>query len=298
MAKLIILLVLGIISTTLTTPVITRKDLYQLNDKTKQCSNLLHLNNAYYTLDEVKNIDGIPADMAVHWQTENIYFTLISDNMKMSLQVLHAGWDIEGIKVTGLGQSTCVDNLNDIVYIATDNGVYKLKDDIIEPYTATGEDVMYIALTHEGTVMYIATWPQNRVQRITNNGNIQESFQDIPNGHGLVADTRNNLYFTATKTSYILKSGQSVPVNIIGLSKDKVTGVYVSRLDEVYAMDESSNFFKIDPDNSRAKLLGSFNVTGVNTFAMDAFDNVIIGVKGKIMKFRTHEENPCIGLFK
>lgn len=258
------------------------------------CSNLLHINNLFYSMVEQKNVSGIPADISIHWKTGNVFFTLISEDMKMSLQVLRPGGDIETIKVTGLGQSTTVDNVNNIVYLATDNGVYKYNDDgstVI--YTALGEDVMYVAVTSDGTSMYIATWPQNRVHRITNDGQKQEMFPAIPNGHGLTVDTRNNIYFVATKTTYILKNGNTVPIKIKGLPRDKMTGVFVSRSNEVFAMDENSNLYVIDADNDSVRHLGTFSVTGVNTFAMDSADNVLIGVKDAILKFNAYEKNPC-----
>lgn len=287
----IILSVIWIIDAT---PVMTRQSLQLQKFQERFCQNLLNFNNFYYTLEDQRNVSGIPADMSIHWKTGNVFFTLISDEMKMTLQVLHPGGDIETIKVAGLGQSTTVDNLNDIIYVATDNGVYKYKDDgSIELYTALGEDVMYLAVNNDGSVMYIATWPQNRVQKITNEGQKQEMFSVIPNGHGLTVDTRNNIYFVATKTTYILKSSYTIPIKIKGLPTDKMTGVFVSRSDEVFAMDENSNLYTIDPENASAKHLGSFSVSGVNSFAMDSADNVLIGVKGAILKFNAYEKNPC-----
>ncbi|XP_050680725.1 uncharacterized protein LOC126976435 [Leptidea sinapis] len=280
-------------------PVMTRQGLLLQANKMNICSKLLHFNNYYYFLEERRNITGTPADLSIHWKTGNIYFTHISDEMKMKLQVIRPSGEIEPIKVAGLGQSTCVDNLNDIVYLATDNGVYKYKDDgNVESYTALGEDVMYIAVSNDGDTMYIATWPQNRVQKITNGGQRQETFSTIPNGHGLTIDTRNNMYFVATKTSYILKNGQDVPIKIKGLPNDKMTGVFVARSDDIFAMDENSNFYLIDPENALAKLLGSFNISGVNTFGLDSADNVYIGIKGAILKFVAYEKSPCANFFK
>ncbi|CAK1549207.1 unnamed protein product [Leptosia nina] len=292
--KSTITLLLCIASTLSASPVMTRESLLRQANKEQFCSNLMHFNNYFYSREEQNNLTGTPADLSIHWKTGNVFYTLISDEMKMSLQVLHPSHESETIKVAGLGQSSCVDNLNDIVYLATDNGVYKYKDDgSIELYTALGEDVMYIAVTNDGTTMYIATWPQNRVHRITNDGQRQETFMPIPNGHGLTIDTRNNMYFVATKTSYVLKNGQTVPIKIKGLPSDRMTGVFVSRSDEVFAMDENSNFYRIDAENASAMHLGTFNVSGVNTFGLDSADNVYIGVKGGIIKFTAHETSPC-----
>lgn len=290
----LLLVILSIVTTITSSPVMTRQRLAQQKSRDTFCANLLNFNNFHYALEETRNVTGIPADMSIHWKTEKVFFTLISDEMKMSLQVMHPSGEFEIIKVAGLGQSTCVDNLNDIVYLATDNGVYKYKDDnSIELYTALGEDVMYIAVNSDGSAMYIATWPQNRVHKITNEGQKQEPFSAIPNGHGLTVDPRNNLYFVATKTSYILKNGNTVPIKIKGLPSDKMTGVFVSRSDEVYAMDENSNLYVVDPENTSAKHLGSFGVSGVNSFAMDSADNVLVGVKGAILKFNAYEKTSC-----
>lgn len=272
----------------------TRESLMDKLNKEHVCSNLLNFNNYFYNLEVRKNVTGIPADLNIHWKTGNIFFTLISEEMKMSLQVLRQSGEFETIKVAGLGQSTSVDNLNDIVYLATDNGVYKFKEDnSIELYTALGEDVMYIAVSTDGSTMYLATWPQNRVHKITNDGQKMEMFPAIPNGHGLTIDTRNNIYFVATKTSYILQSEHSVPIKIKGLPSDKMTGVFVSRSDEVFAMDENSNLYILEPEHANARHLGSFGVNGVNSFAMDSADNVLIGVKGALLKFTALEKNPC-----
>lgn len=293
MEKTALFLVLSI-GTALASPVMTRQGLLRQKTQDTFCASLLNFNNFYYSLEERRNITGIPADMSIHWKTGKVFFTLISDEMKMSLQIMEPSGEFSTIKVAGLGQSTCVDNLNDIVYLATDNGVYKYKDDgSIELYTALGEDVMYVAVNSDGTAMYIATWPQNRVHKIINDGQKLETFSAIPNGHGLTVDPRNNIYFVATKTSYILKNGYTIPIKIKGLPNDKMTGVFVTRSDEVYAMDENSNLYLIDPDNTSAKHLGSFRVNGVNTFAMDSMDNVMIGVKGAILKFKAHERSPC-----
>lgn len=276
-------------------PALTRQKLTQLSRSQLYCSHLVYFNNLYYALESRKNISGIPADFSIHWKTGNLFFTLISDQMKMTLHLLRPSGEMDPIKIAGLGQSTAVDNLNDVVYLATDNGVYKYVEDTssVELYAASGEDVMYIGLTSDGNTMYIATWPQNKVQVITNEGQRQETFSNIPNGHGLTVDTRNNIYFVASKTSYILKSGETVPIKIFGLPTDKMSGVFVSRSDEVYAMDENSNLYLIDADNASAKRLGSFNIESVNTFAMDAADNIFIGVKNAILKFRVYERNPC-----
>ncbi|KAJ8708028.1 hypothetical protein PYW08_010394 [Mythimna loreyi] len=288
------LVLLSIVTTINAKPVMTRQGLAQQNTRATFCATLLNFNNFHYSLEEQRNVTGIPADMSIHWKTGKVFFTLISDEMKMSLQVMHPSGEFEIIKVAGLGQSTCVDNLNDIVYLATDNGVYKYKDDSsIELYTALGEDVMYIAVNSDGSAMYIATWPQNRVHKITNDGQKQEPFTAIPNGHGLTVDPRNNLYFVATKTSYILKSGTTVPAKIKGLPSDKMTGVFVSRSDEIFAMDENSNLYVVDPDNTSARRLGSFGISGVNSFAMDSADNVLVGVKGSILKFNAYEKTSC-----
>ncbi|XP_026743583.1 uncharacterized protein LOC113505193 isoform X1 [Trichoplusia ni] len=290
----ILLVLLSTLTAINSTPVTTRQSLQRQKTRDQFCSNLLNFNNFFYSLEEQKNVTGIPADMSIHWKTGKIFFTLISDEMKMSLQVFQPGGELEIIKVAGLGQSTCVDNLNDIVYLATDNGVYKYKDDgSIELHTALGEDVMYIAVSSDGSAMYIATWPQNRVHKIASDGQKLEPFTAIPNGHGLTVDPRNNIYFVATKTSYILKNGYSIPIKIKGLPSDKMTGVFVSRSDEVFAMDENSNLYVVDPENSSARHLGSFSVSGVNSFAMDSADNVLIGVKGAILKFNAYEKSPC-----
>lgn len=287
-------IIMSILAVAQGSPVMTRQGLLRQKNQEHFCSKLLNFNNFYYSMEEQRNVSGIPADMSIHWKTGNVFFTLISDEMKMSLQVLHPSGEYETIKVAGLGQSTCVDNLNDVVYLATDNGVYKYKDDgSIELFTALGEDVMYIAVTSDGNTMYIATWPQNRVHTITNEGQKQEMFSAIPNGHGLTVDTRNNIFFVATKTSYVLKNGFSIPIKIKGLPSDKMTGVFVSRSDEVFGMDENSNLYVINAENASARHLGSFNVSGVNSFAMDSADNVLIGIKGAIVKFNAYEKNPC-----
>lgn len=287
----LVLFLIAFIATGEGLPIMTRQSLLAQN---KFCLNLIHVNNYFYALEDTKNLSGVPADINVHWKTGNVFFTLISEEMKMNLQVLHPSGDFETIKVAGLGQSTTVDNLNDIVYLATDNGVYKYKDDgSIELYTALGEDVMYIAVSNDGLTMYVATWPQNRVHKITSEGQKQETFSVIPNGHGLTIDTRNNIYFVATKTTYILKNGFTIPIKIKGLPSDKMTGVFVSRSDEVFGMDENSNLYLIDPDNASAKHVGNFNINGVNSFGMDSADNVLIGIKGSLLKFNAYEKNPC-----
>ncbi|XP_034837566.2 uncharacterized protein [Maniola hyperantus] len=297
MEKPIILILLTTAATVISNPVITRQDLItqeHRQNREKFCSNLIHLNNLYYSKGETKEITGFPADMSVHWKTGNIFYTLINDEMKMSLQTLRPSGETETIKIAGLGQSTTVDNLNDIVYLATDNGVYKYKEDgSVELYTALGEDVMYTTVSNDGTEMYIATWPQNRVHKITNDGQKQETFSAIPNGHGITVDPRNNIFFIATKTSYILKNGQNIPIKIKGLPSERMTGVFVTRSDEILAMDENSNLYTVDAENASAKHLGTFNVSGVNTFALDSADNILIGVKGSILKFNAYEHNPC-----
>ncbi|XP_032524638.2 uncharacterized protein LOC116775763 isoform X2 [Danaus plexippus] len=288
------IILITLVTRVLATPVMTRQDLLKEAQRAQFCENLININNLYYSFDETKKVTGIPADMSVHWKTGNVFYTLINDNMKMSLQVLHPSGDAETIKVAGLGQSTTVDNLNDVVYLATDNGVYKYKEDgSIELYAALGEDVMYVTVSNDGSVMYIATWPQNRVHKITNEGQKQEMFPAIPNGHGITVDTRNNIFFVATQTSHVLKNGHNIPIKIKGLPSERITGVFVSRSDEIYAMDENSNLYSIDAENANARHLGTFNISGVNTFAMDSADNVLIGVRGGIQKFNAYEQDPC-----
>lgn len=257
------------------------------------CSNMVVQNGIYSLKDPLATIDGIPADMKVLWRTGDIFFTIISNEMKMSLQVLNTNREIKTINTSGLGQSTAVDNLNDIVYLATDNGVYKYINGSAQFYTALGEDVMYVAVTDSG-LMYIATWPQNRVHKIYPNMT-QEMFPAVTNGHGLTIDSNNNIFFVdvATENLYVLKNGYSVPIKIKGLNMDKKVNVFVSKTNAVYAMDENSNFFFIDVENETAKLVRNYGVSGVNTFAMDSSNNVIIGVNGAIMKTYLFNKNPC-----
>lgn len=293
---LIICSLIYIIVSTDASPVMTREKLFQKMKKTYHCNHLVKVNDLYYALDEQKNITGIPADISIHWKSGNIYFTLITDTMKMTLHILRPSGELENIKVAGLGQSTAVDNLNDIVYLATDNGIYKYDDGrgTLELYTALGEDVMYMGVNGDGESLYIATWPQNRVHVITNDGEKQEMFSNIPDGHGLTVDPRNNIYFVASKTPYILKSREDKPIKIKGLPRDKASGIFVSRSDIVYAMDEDSNLYVIDSENAKATKLGSFSIqSSVNSFAMDTNDNILIGVKDAIMKFNVYEASPC-----
>lgn len=256
-----ICILLATTAAVISNPVMTRQEMQNQANRAKICANLIQLNNVYYSPAEYKVINGFPADLSVHWKTGNIFYTLISEEMKMSLQVLRPSGEAETIKVAGLGQSTTVDNLNDIVYLATDNGVYKYKDDgSIELFTALGEDVMYVTVSSDGTVMYIATWPQNRVQKVTNQGLQRESFSAIPNGHGITVDPRNNIFFVATRTAYVLKNGQTVPIKIKGLPNEMMMRVFVTRSDEIFAMDENSNLYSVDAENASATLLGNFCV--------------------------------------
>ncbi|CAH0718535.1 unnamed protein product, partial [Brenthis ino] len=292
-----VLITLSLVTYTQTSPRMTFVDNFlQWEAETAQfCSNLIHFNNYFYSLHEPIQVSGMPADMRIQFSFPcNIFYTLINDEMKMSLQVRHFSGEIETLKVPGLGQSTTVDNLNNIVYLATDNGVYKYKEDgSIELYTALGEDVMYLTVSTDGTTMYIATWPQNRVQKVTNDGQKLETFPSIPNGHGITVDTRNNIFFVAEKTSYVLKNDQNVAIKIKGLPSERIINFFVSRADGIYAMDENSNLYSIDAENASARHLGTFNVTGVNTFGMDSAANVLIGVKGRIIRFNAYEHNPC-----
>ncbi|XP_059045905.1 uncharacterized protein LOC131841601 [Achroia grisella] len=296
MTKLSVTVLLAILLTIEAGPVVTRESLRRQEFQGTKCSELLTLNGVYAFVEQLTNVTGIPADMRVHWKTGNIFYTLISNEMKMSLQILRTSGEVDTIKVAGLGQSTSVDNLNDIVYLATDNGVYKYKDDgSIELSTALGEDVMYVAVTNDGTAMYIATWPQNRVHKINNETQSLEIFSPISNGHGLTIDTRNNIFFVdiATEILYVLKNGETVPIKIKEVRSDKMINVFVSRSDDVYAMDGNSNYYHIDVDNETAKFVRNFNLTGVNTFAMDSSDNILIGVKGAIFKYYIYDKNPC-----
>ncbi|XP_061725135.1 uncharacterized protein LOC133531055 isoform X2 [Cydia pomonella] len=262
----------------------------------EDCDNMdiRRINNYYYVKAAPINLTGIPSDFSVHWRSGRVFYTLISDDyLKMKIQVLK-GNQVHTIKMDVVGQSTTVDNFNDIVYVATDNGVYKYNDEgTLEHYTAAGEDVMYVAVSKDGTTMYIATWPQNRVQVISNNGQKQETFSLIPNGHDLRIDTCNNMYFVAAKTSYVLQADNSIPIRIKGLPTNNMTGIFVNRSDKVYAMDETGNMYKIDPNYAKATLLGSFHINGVNAFALDALDNVLIGVNGAILKYNKMESSPC-----
>lgn len=279
--------------TSMIVPQTTSKPLTEGNEPKSHC-NSLFINYLYYTLDEQINITGMPADLTVHWKTGNIYFTLINQKQSLSLNLLRPTGEVESIDIKGLGQSAAVDNYNDIIYLATDNGVYKYKDGAsVELFTADGEDVMYVSVTTDGSTLYIATWPQNRVQKITNEGRKRTAFPNIPNGHGLTIDTRNNIYFIATKTTYILKNGDTTPIKIYGLPNDEMSGVFVSKFEDVYAMDENSNLYQIDPNNASVKKLGNFNIKGVNSFAMDSADNILIGVHNAILKYKVFERNPC-----
>lgn len=266
------------------------------DDMRDQCSKLLKINGNYFLLDETRNVSGVPADMNVHWRTGDLYFTLISEEMKMSLQVIKKRSGIQKtIRLAGVGQSTAIDNVNDAIYLATDNGVYKLNEDgSVKLYAGLGEDVMYVTLTADGSVMYIATYPQNRVHKITKNGKKLETFSAIPNGHGLTVDPRGNIYFIATKTPYVLQAGQSMAVKIKGLPNDKIIGIYISKSDEVFAMDEDSHWYHVHGETASSSYVGSFGVSDVNTFALDEADNVFIGVNGAVMKFQLYETDPCI----
>ncbi|XP_053620920.1 uncharacterized protein LOC128681215 [Plodia interpunctella] len=281
---------------TQTNALVTRETLLKSGKLQFECTELLVLNGVYAFKEKNAILNGIPADIRIHWKTDSIYFTLVSSEMKMSLQTLRSSGDIETIKVAGLGQTSTVDNLNDIVYLGTDNGVYKYKEDgSVEHYTALGEDVMYIAVNNDGSAMYIATWPQNRVYKINNDSQSLERFMYITNGHGLTIDTRNNMFFVdvATETLYVLKNGEHVPAKLKGLRDDKMINVFVSRSDVVYAMDDNSNLYVIDIENEVARYLRTFNISGVNTFGLDSSDNVFIGCKGVIYKFYMYEKNPC-----
>ncbi|KAI5639731.1 hypothetical protein NE865_07808 [Phthorimaea operculella] len=275
---------------------ISEESLTQRKNHSEFCKHtkLYNVSNNWYALKEKIPILGIPVELAVHWKSRKIFFTLISQDMTMNLQVLQPSGKLETIDVPGIGQSTAVDNINNVVYLATDNGVYKYNEDGgIEPFAALGEDVMHIALGNAGAILYIAIGPQFKVHSIVHYGDIPSASLLIPNGDGLVIDLRDNKYFIDSMTAYILKSDTMRPVKIRNLPNDMQTGFFISTSYDVYAMDENSNLYLIDSESIIAEHLGSFNVTGVYTFALDSENNVIIGVKDAILKFKQFEKNPC-----
>lgn len=259
------------------------------------CSNNTHnVNHKYYTIDKEIKISGIPADMSVLWKTGDIYFTSVVQ-MKMGLYQLKPTGEIIPLKVEGTGQTTACDNTNNVVYLGSDKGVFKYHDNgTISLYTGKDEDVMYLAVTEDGGTMYLATFPQNRVTKITNHGTWYRRFHQIPNGKNIAVDHSGNIYFVATKITYVLKNGEKIPIKIEGLPDDEIVAIFVAKTKEVYAMDQTSALYLIDGDNAKAKSLGSFGVDKVNSFALDANNNVLIGVQDFIYRYKGYNKKPCL----
>ncbi|XP_011554234.3 uncharacterized protein LOC105385541 [Plutella xylostella] len=281
--------------------------LVQCANYPKPCPGFLKFKNNFYIFERNITIDGIPADINVHFKTGDIYYTIVKPDMTMNVERWHGDGSetIEEFSVQGLGvvrafQTVNIDNKNDRIYTGTNNGYYQviiIKDGTVDYKYLGGDDhdIMYLTPifkdsmllgTHPGDRMFISTGPKATVK-----------FDVITKGRDLKTDVRNNIYFSIDRTPYVLRfmnrtqNYSSVPITIRKLPRGKLAFFIIDKDGEVYILDEDAKLFFL-VNGEFPTFLGTFNQKEVNGFAMDQHKNVYIGVLNAIMKFAAYEKCP------
>ncbi|XP_050675975.1 uncharacterized protein LOC126972916 [Leptidea sinapis] len=255
------------------------------------CSHIF--NDRNYTKSAILTIKGLPTNLVYNPKSKDLLFTLIDletlqnqeVQTKMDQYVLRYG---EPIKIDNInGQSAAVDVKNNIVYIASDNGLNILNKTDRAIHIGYKDDIVQIFKPQNSDDIYAVLFPDNEVYKLDLINEEKERIENIPCAFIIAIDDNGNIFYECeAKYVKVLLKGFQESIEFVGLPKNSARAVSMDDNNRVI-LASNDGLYWLKPDNMIPKKLMDLDYVPAG-IAFNG-DNFYISTTEMI-----YEYNPCI----
>ncbi|XP_050684470.1 uncharacterized protein LOC126979238 [Leptidea sinapis] len=198
-------------------------------------------------------------------------------------------------KISGLPDGLCysvaVDKKNMKVYFGTGKGIYNYNYDSEDTTLISSPDLKSnnLYVDKDGN-KYITQSPDGVEQLYLLSDKRKIRFKTFDALDELAVDDDNNFYFIREEKLFVLKSNLSSPIFVGNVTYDGYAQITFNK-DKVFVASETLNYLH-ENDTGKLKQVKSApeNITAV---AFDYSHNLVIGTRGKIIKYKNNETGVC-----
>ncbi|KAI8433833.1 hypothetical protein MSG28_015790 [Choristoneura fumiferana] len=259
----------------------------------------LKIGNEFFKRQLIATIDGYATGIVVDPRTENIFFILHKRNYTKGIHVLkHGALGIKELPVADdlIGQCVAIDVPNNVIYVGTNQGLvtYDYPNSEISAERPIGDDdVRNIFIDKTDNQMYIATGSNHEILRFMNGSAAVKRYERIPKAYSFVLDAKGNAFYEYVDGRlYFFSVDLYEPIQYKGFTRELKYILRINNHDEAIVAVKGSLFRLFTKSILPVKIgqLG-FKITGM---AYDNKNNIIIGTKGKIYRYKPIDTNdPC-----
>lgn len=250
--------------------------------------------NQRYDRTAVLTIKGLPTNLAVNSNNKDIFFTLIDldslhndeEQTKMDQYVLRNGMPIKIDNVRG--QAAAVDNKNNKVYIASDDGLSVLnKTDKAHFVSLRNEDIVMLFKPEHNDDLYAVIYPDNEVYNINLKKNEKKKIDNVPCAFIIAVDAEDNIYYecNAKYVKVLLKDFQE-PVEYVGIGRNSARAMTVDGNNRVI-LAANDGLYLLRPDSLIPKKLMNLDIIP-SGISFDG-DDLYLASNGVIYKYSADE---------
>ncbi|KAJ2939098.1 hypothetical protein O0L34_g10287 [Tuta absoluta] len=259
----------------------------------------IKIGNDFYKRQLVATIDGYPTGIVIDPRTEHVFFVLHKRNYTKGIHLLkHGSLGIKELPVSDdlVGQCVGIDVLNNIIYIGTNQGIVVYdysKNDISGERPIGDDDVRNIFIDKTDNQMYITTGTNREIYKFMNGTAAVKRYDKIPKAYNFILDGKGNAYYEYVDGRlYYFSIDLFEPIQYKGFTRELKYILQLNNQDEAIVAVKGS-LYKLTTKSILPTKIGQlgFKITGM---AYDLKNNIIIGTKGKIYRYKPMEGNdPC-----
>ncbi|OWR48887.1 hypothetical protein KGM_213500 [Danaus plexippus plexippus] len=224
------------------------------------CSDLF--DGVLYSRRSILTIKGLPTNLAYNQNNKDLHFTVIdidslqNDDVqtKMDQYVLANG---QPIKIDDInGQAAAVDNKNNRVYIASDDGLATLNATYQTNFLAfKDEDITMLFKTTNNDKLYAVLFPDSEVYEIDLQRNEKKRIENVPCAFILAVDDAENIYYECdSKYVKVLLKDYVEPIEYVGLAKNAARAMAIDDNNRVI-LAANDGLYWLQPDSLIPKKL-------------------------------------------
>lgn len=253
----------------------------------------------YYKRQLVATIDGYPTGIVIDPRTEHMFFILHKKNYTKGIHLLkHGSLGIRELPVSDelVGQCVGIDASSNTIYIGTNQGIVTYdysRSEITAERPIGDDDVRNIFIDKTDNQMYITTGAGHEIFRFMNGSAAVKRYERIPKAYNFVLDSKGDAYYEYVDGRlYFFSVDYFEPIQYKGFTRELKYMMQLNTNDEAIVAVKGS-LFKLTTKTILPQKIGQlgFKITGM---AFDNKNNIIIGTKGKIYRYKPIDTNdPC-----
>ncbi|XP_011559724.3 uncharacterized protein LOC105390171 [Plutella xylostella] len=272
--------------------------LYLVSCQSQKCERI-QIGQEFYKRSLIASIDGYPTGIVIDPKTDNILFILHKKNYTKGIHILKYG--SLGIKELPIGddvigQCIGIDSANNIVYIGTNQGLVTFdssKGEVSTDRPIGDDDIRSIFIDKTDNQMYIATGVGHEIFIFINGSSAVKRYEKVPKAYSFVLDSKGNSFHEYIDGKiYFYPIDLFEPIQYKGFTRELKYIIGLNNNDEAIVAVKGS-LYKLTTTSILPKRIGElgFKITGM---AFDRKNNIIIGTKGKIYRYKAVDNNdPC-----